>query len=70
LYLAVLVWLIYGLVFQHGRHPEYPTLIGGLFGLLVASYAAMSDRVQGGWRALIAATGFALIVGFWGFGPL
>jgi hypothetical protein len=70
LYLAVLIWPICGIVFQRGHHPEYPTLIGGLIGLLVSSYAAMSDRVQGGRRALIAATGFALIVGFWGFGPL
>jgi hypothetical protein len=70
LYLLVLIWPLYGLASGHGRHPEYPTMLGGLIGLLLASYAVMSDRMRGRQRALIAAIGIAFIVVCWGFGPM
>jgi hypothetical protein len=70
LYLFVLIWPLHGLVTGHGHRPEYPTMLGGLLGLLLASYAAMSDRLRRQQRALIAAMGIAFIVACWGFGPM
>jgi hypothetical protein len=69
IYLAVLIWPIYGLAF--GGHPtRYETLLGGFIGLLLASYAVMSDRMDGRHRTAIASIGVGFIVLCWGFGPL
>jgi len=70
LYLFVLIWPLHGLASSHGHHPEYPTMLGGLIGLLLASYAVMSDRFRGPQPALIVAIGITFIVMCWGFGPM
>ena len=69
-YLGVLGWPLYRLVFADGATPENMSIVGGLVGLLLASYAVMSDRVEGTIRGLLAAIGILAIIACWGFGPL
>lgn len=70
LYAALLAWPIYNLAIGSGSQPKNLTLLGGMIGLMLATYAVMSNRVADQWRLPIGAVGLSLVLVCWGFGPL
>jgi hypothetical protein len=68
-YAALLAWPIYNLLLGPSA-PEDFTLLGGMIGLMLASYAVMSNRVADVFRLPIAAAGLLIVLACWGFGPL
>jgi hypothetical protein len=70
IYTALLCWPLYGLAVGAGMPASNLTLLGGTIGLLLATYAVMSDRLHGWARRTIGAVGIAIVVLCFGFGPL
>lgn len=70
IYAALLGWPLYSLAVGVGMPASNLTLLGGTIGLLIATYAVMTDRIHGWPRPAIGALGLAVLVLCFGFGPL
>jgi hypothetical protein len=70
LYLSLLAWPLYNLATDAGSPSGNFTLLAGMLGLILAAYAAIADHVRTVFRLPLGATGIAMVIGFWGFGPL
>lgn len=70
LYLSLLAWPLYNLAVGTGSPTANFVLLGGMLGLILAAYAAIADHVRAAVRLPLCSIGIAMIIGFWGFGPL
>jgi hypothetical protein len=70
LYAALLAWPLYGLAIGSGSRQENFTLLGGVIGLMLATYAVMSNRIAEPMRLPLGVIGLSIVLACWGFGSL